>query len=57
MYVELLLFVLASHHRVPKQFCGDDPVTIVRAAEFVQHEVAAVDLNLGCPQKIARKGH
>jgi len=39
------------------QFCGDDPETLVRAAKHVEAHVDAVDLNCGCPQGIARKGH
>jgi len=39
------------------QFAGDNEDDLVRAAEYIQHEVDAVDLNLGCPQKIARRGH
>jgi tRNA-dihydrouridine synthase 1 len=39
------------------QFCGDDPDTLVRAAKFVESQVDAVDINCGCPQGIARKGH
>ncbi|KAF0694125.1 Aste57867_14965 [Aphanomyces stellatus] len=39
------------------QFAGDDPRTLVDAAKLVQHRATAVDLNLGCPQPIARKGH
>eukprot|EP00919_Chromeraceae_sp_WS-2016_P010276 GHVR01024125.1.p1 GENE.GHVR01024125.1~~GHVR01024125.1.p1 ORF type:complete len:205 (-),score=46.12 GHVR01024125.1:119-685(-) len=39
------------------QFCGDNPDTIVKAAKMIEKDVDAVDLNLGCPQGIARRGH
>jgi tRNA-dihydrouridine synthase len=39
------------------QFCGDDGDTIVKAAKFIEDQVSGVDLNLGCPQGIAKKGH
>merc|ERR1719203_2456973 len=39
------------------QFCGDHPATMVRAAKFCETQCDAVDINLGCPQGIARKGH
>ena len=42
------------------QFAGDDPDVVVAAAEHVLAGgggVAGVDLNLGCPQKIAKRGN
>lgn len=40
------------------QFCGDDAETLVQAAKRLEPGTFdAVDLNCGCPQGIARKGH
>lgn len=39
------------------QFCGNDPDTVVRAARHIEQKCDAVDLNLGCPQNIAKKGN
>lgn len=39
------------------QFCGNDPQTVVNACKLVQHRCTAVDLNLGCPQNIAKRGN
>lgn len=43
--------------RVIAQFCGDSPDTVLAAARMIEHQVDGVDLNCGCPQGIARKGH
>ena len=39
------------------QFCSNDPEDLVNAATYVQSYCDYIDLNLGCPQRIARKGN
>ena len=38
------------------QFCGNDAATLLAAGRLVEREVDGIDLNLGCPQGIARRG-
>ncbi|KAF3926138.1 hypothetical protein ABW21_db0200913 [Orbilia brochopaga] len=39
------------------QFCANDPTHLLAAAKLAQPHCDAIDLNLGCPQGIAKKGH
>ncbi|RUS81071.1 hypothetical protein EGW08_011157 [Elysia chlorotica] len=39
------------------QFCCNDPDTFLKAAKLAESYCDAIDLNLGCPQIIAKKGH
>jgi tRNA-dihydrouridine synthase 1 len=38
------------------QFCGHDPDQILTSAKVVEPFCDAIDINLGCPQDIAKKG-
>lgn len=38
------------------QFCGNNPETLATAAKIVENDCDAIDINLGCPQSIAKRG-
>ena len=38
------------------QFCANDPEVLLAAARYVEPYVDGVDINLGCPQRIASRG-
>ncbi|KIK61914.1 hypothetical protein GYMLUDRAFT_42334 [Collybiopsis luxurians FD-317 M1] len=38
------------------QFCGNDPEKLLKSAKELEGHCDAVDINLGCPQEIAKKG-
>ncbi|VDD82148.1 unnamed protein product [Mesocestoides corti] len=39
------------------QFCGNSPELFAASAKIVEPFCDGIDLNLGCPQNIARRGH
>lgn len=39
------------------QFCGNDADSLLQAARLAAPYCDAVDINLGCPQAIAKRGH
>jgi tRNA-dihydrouridine synthase len=39
------------------QFCANNVDQLLESARIVEPHCDAVDINLGCPQDIARKGH
>lgn len=38
------------------QFCANDPEKLLASAKQIEHQCDAIDINLGCPQDIAKKG-
>ncbi|GAM22365.1 hypothetical protein SAMD00019534_055400 [Acytostelium subglobosum LB1] len=63
MYVTDLSYRLENFEFCPEdrplvvQLCGNEVEYIVKAAKMVESQCDAVDINLGCPQGIARRGN
>ncbi|RQM19717.1 hypothetical protein B5M09_008008 [Aphanomyces astaci] len=55
-YRETAWQVEATDRPLFVQFCGNNPDVVLNAARYVEGHCDAVDLNLGCPQGIAKKG-
>ncbi|MFS7973860.1 putative tRNA-dihydrouridine(16/17) synthase (NAD(P)(+)) [Helianthus anomalus] len=46
-----------EHRPLFVQFCANDPDTLLEAARRVEPYCDYVDINLGCPQRIAKRGN
>ena len=56
-YAEDHFSTCAADRPVIAQLCGNDPAIVLAAARVLQDRgIDAIDLNLGCPQGIARRG-
>lgn len=56
-YAEEHFSTCAADRPLIAQLCGHDPAVVLAAARVLQDRgVDAIDLNLGCPQGIARRG-
>ena len=44
-------------HPLLAQFCANDPKTLLDAARIIQPFCDGVDINFGCPQRIAKRGN
>eukprot|EP00607_Mallomonas_marina_P004805 CAMPEP_0182432962 /NCGR_PEP_ID=MMETSP1167-20130531/59923_1 /TAXON_ID=2988 /ORGANISM="Mallomonas Sp, Strain CCMP3275" /LENGTH=372 /DNA_ID=CAMNT_0024621073 /DNA_START=305 /DNA_END=1420 /DNA_ORIENTATION=- len=56
-YREMEFQTVPSDRPLVAHFSGNDPQTMLAAAKFVESKCDAIDLNLGCPQRIAHAGH
>ena len=63
MFVESAEYRRQNFQTIPEdrplivQLAGDNPDMLLKAAQMVQGKCDAVDINLGCPQGIAKRGH
>lgn len=55
-YREQALQSCAEDRPLIIQFCGNDPKILLEAALLAQDHCDAIDINLGCPQAIAKRG-
>ncbi|CAG4989542.1 unnamed protein product [Parnassius apollo] len=47
---------MTNKHTFHLMFCGNDPDVMAAAAKLVEKDCDAIDVNLGCPQSIAKRG-
>ena len=47
----------ANDRPVIAQFCGNDPDLLLKSVKLIENSVDAIDINLGCPQNIAKRGN
>ena len=55
-YREAELQTCAADAPLVAHFCGNEPETLLAAARLAAPHCCAIDLNLGCPQRIAHSG-
>merc|ERR1711903_272107 len=56
-YRESYFTTCAEDRPLLAQFCANEPDTLLAAARLLEDRVDMVDLNLGCPQRIAKRGN